>query len=96
MTEKQKKQKAFGLVLDLGGASGYHTVQNVYGVFHPEIPTPVGGPGEPSYEQAKQWTADEGMPLRMVEIEAVEVPELREAAAEARKVEQRGATEGKE
>lgn len=93
----KQKQKTFGLVLDLPGAPlVHHSVVGVYGMFHPEQPTPVGGVGEPSYEQAKQWTADEGMPLRMVEIEAVEVPELREAAADARKVEQRGATEGRE
>jgi hypothetical protein len=91
------KKKTYGLVLDLPGAPAvHHSVVGVYGMFHPDLPTPVGGVGEPSYEQAKQWTADEGMPLRMVEIDVDEVPELREAAAEARKVQQRGVTEGKE
>ena len=85
-----KQQKTYGLVLDLGGAAGWHAVQGVYGMFHPEQPVPVGGIGEPTYEQAKDWTADEGMPLRMVEITVEEVPELREAAADARKAETRG------
>lgn len=85
-------KKTYGLVLDLGGAAGWHQVQGVYGVFHPDEPVPVGGIGEPTYEQAKEWTADPGMPLRMVEINVKEVPELREAAAEARK----GETSGEE
>ena len=89
-----KKTKTYGLVLDLGGAPPvHHSIPGVYGMFHPVIPTPVGGPGEPTYEQAKAWTADEGFPLRMVEIEVDEVPELREAAADARKTEQRGTSE---
>ena len=85
-----KQSKTYGLVLDLGGAAGWHSVQGVYGMIHPDQPVPGGGVGEPTYEQAKEWTADEGMPLRMVEIPVKEVPELREAAADARKAETRG------
>ena len=98
MTEKQKQQKTFGLVLDLPGAPlTDHVVNGVYGVYHPERPTPVGGGlGEVSLDEAKRLGADPGCPLRLVEIDENKAPELREAAAEARKVEQRGATEGKE
>lgn len=64
------KQKKIGLVLDLGGAAGWHAIPVLGLSFHPDIPVPVGGgrPGatEPSEAQAKQWAADPGMPLKLV------------------------------
>lgn len=84
------KKKAHGLLLDLGGAGGWHSVQGVYGMFHPNVPTPVGGIGEPTLDQAKAWDGDPGMPLKLVKIDSGEVPKAREAAAGARRRQNRG------
>lgn len=84
-----QKQKTYGLVLDLGGAGGWHSIPDLGLMFHPEIPVPVGGgvPGrsEPSLEQAKAWDKDPGMPLKLVEVKESELPELQDAALAARR-----------
>jgi len=87
------KQKTFGLVLDLPGAPlTDHVVNGVYGVYHPERPTPVGGGlGEVSLDEAKRLGGDPGCPLKLVEIDENEAPDLRAAAAAARRTDKRGA-----
>jgi hypothetical protein len=95
MTEtKKQKQKTYGLVLDQGGApTNWHSIPDLGLHFHPEIPVPVGNsvPGrtEPSIEQARAWSDDPGMPLRLVEIDADTLAELRDAAATAKKAAKR-------
>lgn len=97
MTEKKQEnqpKKAYGLVLDLGGApNSPHEVPNVYGTFRPDRPTPVGGPGEPTLAQARELSANEGVHLKLVEINPGDVQSLRAAAAADRMAHSRGVTE---
>lgn len=89
----------YGLVLDLGGAAGWHSVPALGLVFHPEIPRPVGGgvPGrsEPSLDQARAWDRDPGMPLKLVVLDPEMLDGCREAATAADRRE-RGMTTNEE
>lgn len=55
------------LVLTLGGApSSPHRLADAPGYYRPDQPTPVGGPGEPTLEHAKQLAAAPGAPVQLV------------------------------
>ena len=86
-----KKQKTYGLVLDLGGAGGWHSVHGL--PFHPEIAAPVGtsvpGRSEVTLDQAKAGDKDPGGTMRLVELDEADWPELRDAV-DAIKREQQG------
>jgi hypothetical protein len=84
---KKKKDHTIGLVLDLGGAPDVPHSVGDYGMFRPDVPTPCGGPGEPSVELALRVDADEGCPLKIVQIPDQEVPRLREQAEADRRTE---------
>lgn len=67
--------KHYGLVLTRPGApDSFHTIipdegPPIPGTFHPSIPTPVGGEGDPiSLEQARKYDKDKGIDLELVEI----------------------------
>lgn len=78
--------KRSGLLFTLPGAPHtYHTVQGVLGYFHPDRPTPVGGPGEISLEVARKLAADEGVHLELVEISAAQAEQSAAALREHRK-----------
>lgn len=67
-----KAAKVPALKLTLGGAPlTWHSVTGLIGFYHPDIPTPVGGPGECSLALAKEAAADEGAPVELVQISEV-------------------------
>lgn len=81
-----KKEPA--LILDLGGAPPVpHAVTGLPGMYSPDRPTPVGGIGEPTLEQAKTADANPGVPVKLVEISASEVQKLREQSENDRRIE---------
>lgn len=64
-------EKRYGLCLTLGGAPNTpHTVPGLPGYFRPDIPTPVGGDGQMSLEDAKAAAASCDV-LELVEVEDV-------------------------
>lgn len=88
MAASSKAAKAPAVVLTLGGAPPVaHTILGLYGTFRPDRPTPVGGPGELTLQQAKDADADEGCPLELVQIPESEVPKLRKQAEQDRRAE---------
>lgn len=73
--------KRHGIRLVLGGAPNTpHTLAGLRGFYRPDIPTPVGQPGDviESLDEAKKIAAERKDALELVEIPAAEV-----AAAEA-------------
>lgn len=79
-TPKAQGSKSWGLRLTLGNAP--HTPHNLVGVpglYCPHRPTPVGGPGEMSYTEAKELVAA-GHPLELVPLDRYDVNELRKLA----------------
>ena len=75
-------EKRYGLVLTLGNApSTPHRIPDVPGFFYFHTPTPVGGPGEISLEDAKRYDAG-SEELALVEIPAGEVKAAERKAAE--------------
>lgn len=54
---------------------------DVPGLYRPNGPTPVGGPGELPLDVARGFDRDERIPLELVEISAAEVDDAREQAA---------------
>lgn len=80
-------KKEYGLQLTLGGAPDTpHLIPDLPGYYRPSRPTPVGGPGEVTLEQAKHLDADKGVHLKLVEITAEEAALFR-AEAEADRIE---------
>lgn len=67
-------QKNYGLRLKLGGAPDTpHVISGVPGLYWPSAPTPVGGPGDAvTDEDAKRYSAQEGIPLELIEFPASE------------------------
>ena len=66
-------EKNYGLRLTVAGAPNTpHTVGQVPGLFRPDIPTPVGGPGELDLKFARELDADKSIPLELVEVKAVD------------------------
>ena len=71
-----------GLLLVLGNAPHTpHVVPGVPGLFRPDRPTPVGGPGEPSLDVAEAVSKDPGTHLKLVDIPSKDLAGLRELAA---------------
>lgn len=74
-----KSTKQYGLRLTLGGAPDTpHQFPGFPGLYRPSRPTPVGGPGEATLEQAQEVDKKRGFPLELVEMTAKEVDEARE------------------
>lgn len=58
-----------GLRLTLPGAPDVpHFVPGVQGMYSPSTPTPVGGDGELSLDEAKRLDADKSVPLELVDV----------------------------
>lgn len=77
-------KKVPALVLTLGGAPAeWHVIHGV-GHVHPEIPSPVGGDGEPSLEVARKLAGDEGCSVKLVEVTEAKARKGREARSKAR------------
>lgn len=58
-----------GLRLTLPGAPDVpHFVPGVQGMYSPSTPTPVGGDGELSLDEAKRLDADASVPLELVDV----------------------------
>lgn len=81
-TEATKARKYPALVLTLGGApASPHLLEGLPGLYRPDVATVIGGPGEPSLQQAEAVLAVPGVPLALVYLTAKGVTEAREAAA---------------
>lgn len=88
MTEKKRRAKVPALILTLGGApASPHTVDGLPGMYRPDRPVPVGGPGEATPAQAKAADADPGVPVQIVHVPEGDVPALRLAAENDRRAE---------
>lgn len=82
MSSNQSQTRQIGLRLSLGGAPNEpHTVAGLPGFYRPDRPTPVGGPGEATVEQAEEYAKKRSAVVEVVELKAGEVDELRAAAA---------------
>lgn len=78
----KKAERRMGLRLTQGGApASAHVVSGVPGLYRPDVPTPVGGEGELSLEEAKALDADESIPLELVPVED-EAAALEQVAAD--------------
>lgn len=72
-------EKVPALRLTLGNAPHtWHSVQDLPGFYHPDIPAPVGGPGEASVEAAKAASKDEGCAVKLEQISAADAKHARE------------------
>lgn len=81
MSKTRTAKKRYGLRLTLPGAPNTpHVVGDLPGHYRPDVPTPVGGPGEVSVEAARQLAEPAGVPLELVEIKTGEVAEAEELA----------------
>jgi hypothetical protein len=77
--------KPMGLRLTLGGAPDTpHTVAGLPGLYRPGAPTPVGGPGEATLEQAQAAHDAAGVPVELVEIPSGDLDRLRGEQTEQR------------
>jgi hypothetical protein len=77
------ESKSKGLRLNVGGAPDVaHTIPGVPGTFRPNIPTPVGGPGEIDEALARRLHDDKAVPLELVDIPKAKVDEARETASQ--------------
>lgn len=80
-----RREAELGLRLALPGAPNTpHMVQGLPGWYWPEHTTPVGAPGEPSPDRARDAHADPGVPVILVEIDAKEAAERRKEIGELR------------
>jgi hypothetical protein len=76
--------KHYALRLTLGGApSTMHVIPGL-GYVRTDPPAPVGGPGEPTLEQAIAAATDPGNPVELVELSERQVEQARTAMHEAR------------
>jgi hypothetical protein len=84
-------EKRWGLRLVLPGAPNTaHTVPGVTGYFYPDAPTPVGAEGELPLEAAKEYDADKGCPLELIEIKPSEVEDAEQLAVDSVKEGRKG------
>lgn len=87
MAEKQTEATHYGLRLVLGGAPhNAHSVNGLPGWYWPDKATPVGGPGEPTNEQARAADRNPGCPVALVKMSKAEVEQRRREIAEFRSV----------
>lgn len=70
MPPKSSEAAATGLRLNLPGApNNWHLVPAIGSWwFHPVHPTPVGAPGEPTIEQAREWSNDPSLHVETVSV----------------------------
>ncbi len=69
MTSSKTADKAYGLRLVLPGAPNEpHQVHGLTGIYTKDKVTPVGGPGEPTLEQAREAAKGPDAPVELVEI----------------------------
>jgi hypothetical protein len=79
-------EKVPALLLTLGGApSTWHALQGLPGFYHPDIPSPVGGPGEAPLEAAQELARAPGAPVKLVKITPKQAELAREEIARQRK-----------
>lgn len=87
------EKKHYGLLLVRGNAAQCpHTVLEptekafvpVPGLYRPDRPTPVGGRGEVSLDQARKLDKNKAVALKLVEIPAKDIEKLREQAEDDR------------
>jgi hypothetical protein len=84
--------KEQGLRLTVGGAPNTpHIVPGLPGFYYPDKPTPVGGDGEASVEQAEK--AAEGSTVEIVHITPKEAGDAREALTEVQEAARKGILE---
>lgn len=77
-SKKPGGKAAPALILTLGGApASPHTVTGLPGLFRPDRPVPVGGPGEATLAQAKAASADPGVPVTITYVPDKDIPRLR-------------------
>lgn len=82
--QKKTSTKVPALLLTQGGAPlEWHVIHGV-GYVHPEIPSPVGGDGEPSLEVAKKLADAEGCEVKLVKVTEAQAANGREARDRAR------------
>jgi hypothetical protein len=87
-TESGPRKTHPGLQLDMPGAtSAWYEIPNFPGLYHKDYPTPVGGIGEATEQQAKDAAANESMPLKTVRIPDSMLDRRRSEAMEARRLE---------
>lgn len=81
---KSSSTKNYGLRLSLPGApEGVpHTLAGLPGVYTTDEATPVGGPGEPTLEQARAAAQGDDAPVKLEEIGPRKVQTLREEQPE--------------
>lgn len=86
MPSKSSATKSYGLRLVLPGAPEntlHHIViDNQPGLYGTGEPTPVGGPGEPSVEAAREAAKGDDAPVKLEEIGPRKVETLREEQPE--------------
>lgn len=81
-TPKIDETQPVGLVLNLKGAPETpHTVVGLRGQYRPTQPTPIGGEGEVTLDEAKA-AIEAGAPVDLVNIAKTKLDDLRKAAAE--------------
>lgn len=85
------KSKTYGLILTLGHAPRVpHVVIGLPGLYSPDRPTPVGGPGELSEADARKAGKNPELHVKLVEIPASLVKSAREATAKDREEARKG------
>jgi hypothetical protein len=73
-----KAAKVPALKLTLGGAPAtWHSVDGLLGFYHPDIPTPLGGPGECPLDVAEAAAANDNAPVELVYISEAEAEKSR-------------------
>lgn len=83
-TKKTSTKKVQALLLTQGGAPlEWHVIHGV-GYVHPEIPSPVGGEGEPSVAVAEKLADAEGCEVTLVKVTEAQAAKGREARDRAR------------
>ena len=82
-TKQSKTAVHPALVLTLGGApAAAHRVEDLPGYYRPDTPTPVGGPGEASVEQAQVLHAAPGAPVALVYLTDKQLDDARARSAQ--------------
>ena len=91
------KKTAPALILTLGGAPDTpHAIPGYPGLYRPGRPTPIGGPGEITEDQARELDKAEGTPLKLVRVPADEIDGLREQQAEDIRASRQGQREARQ
>lgn len=80
MSKTTSTTKVYGLRLVLPGAAENtpYTLNGLPGLYSTDSVTPIGGPNEPTLEQAKQAASGPDAPVELVEIPKAKADRLRE------------------